>query len=236
MRIAIVSDIHGNLAAFDAVLDDLARERPDRILHAGDLAAVGPRPVEVVDRVRELGWEGVAGNWDLVFQPGGAGRIGDMPPRFQALYRPLVEWTRERLSPARIAWLAELPRERWEDDFVLLHAGPADLWSAPLAGAPDEVLLETYRNLGSDLVIYAHIHQPFVRHIGGLTIANSGSVGLPYDGDPRASYVLIEDGVPAVRRVAYDVEREIHDLTASGFPAAAQTAPAQRTGTYIQPP
>ncbi len=71
----------------------------------------------------------------------------------------------------------------------------------------------------AELVVYGHIHRPYVRTLVGLTVANSGSVGLPYDGDWRASYLLIEDGTVSVRRVEYDLERELSDIRSSGFPS-----------------
>jgi predicted phosphodiesterase len=81
MRVAVVSDIHGNLSALEAILDDLARQQPDLVLHGGDLAANGSRPAEVIDRVRELGWPGVAGNWVLAETYGDLGaELAECPP------------------------------------------------------------------------------------------------------------------------------------------------------------
>lgn len=235
MRIAVLSDIHGNLAALDAVLADLARHRPDLVLHGGDLAALGPRPAEVIDRIRELGWAGVAGNWDLALGPTGDSRIGALPESFRSLFAPLASWTREQIGQERIAWLATLPLEYRHPQLLLLHASPTDLWSAPPTDAGDRVLAETYGGLSARQVVYAHIHHPFVRRIGDLTVANTGSVGLPYDADPRASYLLLSDGAPAIQRVEYDVEREVADLQAAGFPAPAWLAQVQRSGTFSLP-
>jgi diadenosine tetraphosphatase ApaH/serine/threonine PP2A family protein phosphatase len=83
--------------------------------------------------------------------------------------------------------------------------------------------------------VYGHIHRPFVRDLGSMTVANSGSVGSPYDGDPRASYLLVnEDGAAEVIRVEYDVEREAAGLLASGYPAAEQLAESRRRGEYVR--
>lgn len=78
----------------------------------------------------------------------------------------------------------------------------------------------TYAELEHQIVVYGHIHLPFVRPVSNLTVANSGSVGLPFDGDPRASYLLITESIAAVRRVEYNVEREVRALLASGLPHA----------------
>jgi predicted phosphodiesterase len=97
----------------------------------------------------------------------------------------------------------------------------------------DADLLKTYAALDAALVVYGHIHRPFVRDLGSLTVANSGSVGAPYDGDPRASYLLVDDGCAEVIRVAYDVEREIEGLLRSGYPDAERVAETRRLGEYI---
>jgi len=86
--------------------------------------------------------------------------------------------------------------------------------------ADDAQLISTYRPCGTSLVVYAHIHRPYVRRVGGLTVANSGSVGSPFDGDPRAAYLLIDAGRPQVVRVEYDVEREVSLLLRFGHPDA----------------
>jgi len=181
MRVAIVSDVHGNLTALEAVLADLAQVRPDVVAHGGDLAFRGPRPAECVDRIRELGWPGVMGNMD---------RAVETHAR-----EPQIAWIRERLGEERNAWLQSLPMEwRHEDGIALVHAVPGDLWRAVPPDADDAELRATYGPLGAPVAVYCHIHRAYARRIGDLTVANCGSVGLPFDGDPRASYLLVRDG------------------------------------------
>src|SRR5207237_10219156 len=100
-------------------------------------------------------------------------------------------------------------------DLPAMQATPADLWSAPMPDATEHTLVETYGGHEARLVAYGHIHRPYVRRLPALTVMNSGSVGLPYDGDWRAAYLLLEDGVPSIRRVAYDLERARDDLRAA---------------------
>src|SRR5918912_491056 len=226
MRIAIVSDIHGNLAALDAVSADLARHDPDLVIHLGDVVVLGPRPAAVVDRIRELGWPGVLGNTDEMLWE---------PALQQEQERPSLPWAREHLGAERIAWLRTLSREWRHHDLLAMHASPGDLWSAPMPDAPERTLVETYGGRGASLVAYGHIHRPYVRRLPGCTIMNSGSVGLPYDGDWRASYLLLEDGVPSIRRVAYDLERALDDLRAAGYPLATWQAEVQRQGRFTRP-
>ncbi|HZV50174.1 MAG TPA: metallophosphoesterase family protein [Candidatus Dormibacteraeota bacterium] len=226
MRIAIVSDVHGNLAALEAVIADLRQAAPDLVVHGGDLALNGPRPAECVDRIRELGWPGVVGNTDqaLWWMPPG------LPENTVRVFARLVERTAELLGEGRIGWLRRLPAEwRREDEIALVHAVPGDTWKGVMPDAPDQELERWYGSLGAALAVYGHIHRPYVRRLGRLTVANSGSVGLPYDGDPRPSYLLVTDGEPEVRRVAYDVERHLRDLESSGYPSAGWLAAQART-------
>jgi putative phosphoesterase len=241
MRIAVVSDLHGNLAALEAVAEDLERERVDLVVHGGDLVTTGPRPAEVLDRVRELGWAGVVGNTDeMLWDASARAEQERKAPRLvgwlHQLFETLAPWARERLGQERIDWLRRLPREWRSERLLVMHASPQDLWRAPLPDASDTELRTVFGEQGAELVVYGHIHQPYVRALNsGLTVANSGSVGLPYDGDWRASYLLLEDGQAAVRRVAYDLQRELADIRSAGFPLGHWLAESQRHGRYARP-
>lgn len=239
MRAAVVSDVHGNLTALDAVVDDLARREVDTVVHGGDLALAGAQGAEVVDRIRELGWPGVVGNVDeLLWRPEEQAAQLRSAPRLAALLELLfgdyARATREALGEERLAWLRGLPVEHRAEELLVLHASPGDLWRAPMPDADDSELSSTYGSAGAPVVVYGHIHRPFVREAGpGLTVANSGSVGSPFDGDPRASYLLVEDGIPRVVRVDYDVEREVELVLRSGYPDAERIAEMRRTGRFV---
>lgn len=229
VRVAVVSDVHGNLAALDAVLDDLGREPPDLVVQGGDLALGGPRPAEVIDRVRELGWPGVRGNTDQAFWDLTGARESIKP-----LIEPGLSFARELIGADRIAWLRSLPLAWRSEGMALVHAVPDDPWPAVFPDAGDEVLAATYGPLGEPLAVYCHIHIPYIRRLERLTVANSGSVGMPADGDWRASYLVVVDGEPSLKRVEYDLERELADLAASGHPDAEQLAEGRRQGRMIQ--
>src|SRR5919205_395428 len=174
MRIAIVSDIHGNLAALDAVSADLARHEPDLVIHLGDLAVLGPRPAAVVDRIRELGWPGVLGNTDeMLWAPARQEEQERRAPKLRTwlhtLFATLAPWAREHLGAERIAWLRTLPREWRHHDPLAVHASPGDLWSAPMPDAQDRTLVDTYGGRGASLVAYGHIHRPYVRRLPELS-------------------------------------------------------------------
>ena len=240
MRLAVVSDVHGNLAALEAAVADLRAMSPDLVVQAGDLAALGPRPAEVVDRIRELGWPGVVGNtdemlWDGSIEAEQRSRAPKLRSWLDVLFGVLAPWASERLGEDRLAWLGSLSRERIRAGVRVLHASPRDLWRAPMPDAGDRELQDTYRAEGIAVAVYGHIHRPFVRTLERLTVANSGSVGLPWDGDWRPSYLLLDDGRPTVRRVAYDLDRERLDLIDSGFPLADWLEGVQRSGTFTRP-
>jgi predicted phosphodiesterase len=241
MRVAIVSDVHGNLTAFYAVVADIQRQAPDLVLHGGDLALMGGQPAEVIDRVRELGWPGVVGNTDeILWQPEEQARQEERAPKLGALLRLIFEQyapaTLELLGEQRVDWLRQLPAEYRLDELVLMHAAPGDLWRAPAPDAEDAQLSAVYEPLDTATAVYGHIHRPYTRSPKpGLTVANSGSVGTPWDKDPRASYLLVEDGRPRVIRVAYDIEREAALLLSSGYPDAPRLAEMRRLGAFLRP-
>ena len=240
MRVALVSDIHGNMTALEAVIADIDRRAPDAVVHGGDLALMGAHPAEVVDRVRELGWPGVVGNTDeLLWRPEERKVQERRAPKLSALLGLLFEEyapaTRELLGDERLAWLRGLPAEERVDDLVVLHAAPGDLWRAPMPDATDAELADVYGRSEAGGVAYGHIHRPYVRALGSMTVANCGSVGMSWDGDPRASYLLVEDGEPSVLRVEYDVERAARALERAGYPDAARLGEMHRRGCFLPP-
>jgi putative phosphoesterase len=245
MRIAVVTDVHGNLSALEAVIADLTRVAPDVVVHGGDLVAMGHRPADVLDRVRERGWPGIQGNTDeMLWRPELFDRFMTGAPQLAHIWTMVFQQqgpaTRERLGADRIEWLRQLPTEWRDDDLAVVHATPGNLWQSPIADASDADLATAYAPLGRRIAAYGHIHVPFVRRIDGidreLIVANCGSVGMPFDGDPRASYLIVDDGVPATRHVEYDVEGEVKGLLQSGYPDAGRLAEALRTGRFIMPP
>lgn len=225
MRLAIVSDIHGNLVALEAVLADLDHVRPDAVVLGGDLALGGPHPVEVVDRLRALRWPSVLGNTDEALDES---RLPESA-RNGFVAKPAAR-TREMLGPERVAWLTGLPL-RWDGENVaVVHATPADRWSIVAHDAADERLREVYAPLDAATAVYGHIHHAFARDVGGLTVVNSGSVSLSLDGDVRACYAVIEDGRVEHRRVEYDVDRVAAEFAAIDYPNGETYAKWLRAG------
>jgi predicted phosphodiesterase len=234
MRIAVVSDVHGNRTAFEAVLADLRLAAPDLILHGGDLADAGASPVEIVDRIRDLGWPGVVGNTDeMLARPETFEEFAGQSPHLQPLWaatREMAAVTRDALGEERLAWLRALPRIGMHGSMALVHASPDTPWRAPAPEASDAVLESTYSPLGRPVAVYGHIHRPYIRALAGLTVVNAGSVSLSYDGDRRASYLLLDESAPTIRRVEYDMDKELKALAGSGLPHSGWIAKILESG------
>jgi predicted phosphodiesterase len=241
MRIAIISDIHGNLTALDAVLADLRQQKPDVVFHGGDLPYGGSHPAEVIDCIAQEGWKGVLGNtdemlWDTSARAALEAAAPKLKPLFKTLFDVCGPATRKMIGESRLEWLRALPAGLRHENLALLHASPGNLWRAPMDTADDAELEKTYSQVGAETVVYCHIHRPFIRKVGSMTACNTGSVGSPYDGDTRSSYLMIDDGKPAIRRVAYDVEKEVGRLLASDYPHKEWIAEMRCKGSYLPPP
>ena len=244
MRIAIVSDIHGNRTAFEAVLADLRETSPDLILHRGDLADGGASPAEIVDRIRDLGWQGVLGNTDEMHsRPESLDEFASQstaPPALWAAVREMAAATRAVLGEERIAWLRGLPNVHIHDSIALVHASPNNAWRAPGPEASDAELESIYAGLGQPIAIYGHIHRSFIRSVpcsqgAEMLVANTGSVSLSYDGDCRAAYLLLDEWQPSLRRVEYDVDKELKALSTCGLPHADWVAKTLRSASPQMP-
>ena len=112
--------------------------------------------------------------------------------------REMAAFTRELLGEDRLQWLRELPRQQVCGSVALVHATPDTCWTSPTPAATDMELEDAYAKLEQKITVYGHIHLPFVRHVSKRTVANSGSVGMPFDGDHRASYLLITGPTAAI--------------------------------------
>lgn len=241
MRIAVLSDIHGNLSAFEAVLADIRQASPDLVVHGGDLADSGSSPVEIIDRIRDLGWQGVMGNTDeMLVRPGaleGFAAKSSAPAALWGAVREIASATRVVLGEKRLAWLRELPMIVSEEGFAVVHASPGSCWRAPAADAADSELETIYGSLGQPIVVFGHTHRPLIRSVAGKLklLINAGSVGLPYDGDPRASYLILDGSAASIRRVEYDLDKELKVLALCGLPGAEWTAKMLRTSSPQMP-
>ncbi len=236
-RIAVLSDIHANLTALEAIIADIRNVGADLVVHGGDLMSGATRPAEVIDRVRELNWPGVYGNTDEMLWAPHRSAETLQAPHLHRIRDLLLTHTRpatlEAIGDERLAWLRELPL-RWSDhNLTVVHAVPDNAWAVVAADAPDEQMERVFGALATTRVVYGHIHVPFVRALPTCTVTNAGAVSQSFDGDPRASYALIDAEHVKIRRVAYDVDAEVRLLMRSDDPFAESTIETLRTGRYV---
>lgn len=218
MKIAVVSDIHGNLLALDAVVTDIEAQGVDEVWCGGDIGWAGPWASECIDRVRSYGWKTVRGNAD-VWITGDPQTI--MDPTERARYEEIAE--QHAISPEQAQWLVGLPiGHSGPGSILLVHGTPASPFTAPEPDGPPAEF-ETYEGRAS-LVIYGHVHKAGVRRLrDGTIVANAGSVGLPLDGI-SACYLLVEAVGPELtlihKRVLFDRRGARAQARAMGGPGA----------------
>ena len=217
MKILVVSDLHGNWPALEAV----AAVPHDAVLCLGDIVGYGPEPGRCLRWLRGRDAHIVQGNHDRALAE-------DVPPRC----RPDFEWlaaaaagiARGQLGQEEMEFLRGLPRTLAlildGKRIVLLHATPSDPLYSYLGPDPDR-WREAVTGIKADLLLVGHTHRPFHFQFGGLQVLNPGSLGQPKDGDARAAYAVIENGVPRLERASYPVERTVEGLEASGIAPAA---------------
>src|SRR5713226_2873008 len=224
MKVALIGDAHGNLHALEAVLRGIRRRRVDAIWNLGDAVGYGAFPEEVVVRLRQEGALSIAGNFDL--------RVLDADPRDPEAGRTSVDkwiapvWAHENLSPSSLRYLASLPRERRlfaeGRKVLLIHGSPASNTERLEPTTSPDRLAELAAMARAELVLLGHSHMPFVRQAEGVTFVNPGGVGRSDDGDPRASYAVLdaqEGGVKVTHhRVTYDVRAAADALVGRGLP------------------
>ncbi|GAC1311375.1 MAG: metallophosphoesterase family protein [Vulcanimicrobiaceae bacterium] len=244
MRLACLSDIHGNLRALDACLADLREQGgADAIVGVGDYCMDGPRPEAVVDRLRELGATCVRGNTDRSIVDAPPAAPGEDPEDERE--RRAIVWQRERLGEDRIAWLGALPfAERFAptatadpaDALLVVHANPKSddehLWP----DADDALLERVTSDVAERTIAFGHLHLPYVRMWRERLFVNVASAGLPKDGDPRAGYAILTARAGGWqvrhRRVAFDVERVVREIESSGMPGARKRVNVLRRHRY----
>jgi predicted phosphodiesterase len=235
MRYALISDIHANLPALDAVLEDIRRQGVDATFHLGDLVGYAPWPNEVVARIREERIGGIAGNYDSTvgtdYKHCGC-RYED--PRQAELSQLSFVWTKEHCSPETKRYLAALPfrvdlrplgGHAAGPTVILVHGTPTlntVYWTMDRTDSFCSQMARVAGARAGDVICFGHTHVAWSRVVEGIHFVNTGSVGRPKDGDPRAGYVLLdvaEDGPRAdVVRVHYDVAAATRAIRESGLP------------------
>ena len=210
MRIAIFSDIHGNLQALEAVLADITAQKPDAVYCLGDLVGYGANPNEVTARVRTEGVPTIMGNYDdgVGFDRDECGCAYREDAERERGQRSL-EWTKAQVTADHKGHLRTLKAEiRFEADgrrVLLVHGSPRKMNEYLFEDRPLSSFQRLAVSSNADIIVFGHTHKPYVKDVDGVVFVNAGSVGKPKDGDWRACFALIDDGTPSFRRVEYDV-------------------------------
>jgi putative phosphoesterase len=244
-RVALLGDVHGNIAALDAALREIERQRPDVLAITGDHVLNGPHPAEVVQRVRELDEAGaivVQGNTDIAvadFDYAAAFPWLDEVPQG---HRAAAEWAHDRLDASALDYLRRLPAERriqLDGSMVLVcHGSPGSQTSGLAVDLDPSVTVERVTRTDARVIACGHTHVADVRELGRKLICNPGSCGYAFDGDPSACWALltVDDGDPRAElfRTPYDAQQVSDELSMRGLPGDVYRAATVRTGRFIR--
>lgn len=220
IRMAVIADIHGNMPALEAVIDDLEHQSVDEVLVAGDLVGRGPQGSRVVKRIRELGWPTIAGNHEeylLGF------RRGEIPER----WKTAEEWAAGRWMAAELdeddaTHLESLPFSLERPGLKVVHGTPTTNRDGIGPWTRDAELQSHLQHVEERVLVCAHIHRPMIRELAGVLVVNVGAVGLPFNRDHRAQYAIFSSGGEygwdvELRQVPYDLTRIFEICESTGF-------------------
>jgi predicted phosphodiesterase len=245
-RVAVLSDVHGNLAALEAVRKAIKREKPDAVIVAGDHVMNGPDPVGVVDALREMEASGatiVQGNTDVaVADFDYSAAFPWFTDGIPDTYVAAAEWAHDELGEDRIGWLRRLPSERrlmLDDTMVLAcHASPGSQTQGFDTQLDPSVMLERISRTDARVICCGHTHLPEDRDLGWKIIVNDGSAGYVFDGDPTASWALVTlDGdeiQTEIRRSEFDTMAVANAISARGLAGDVYRAATVRTGKQVR--
>ncbi len=222
MRIAILADIHANLFALDAVIDDLDRQNVDEVLIGGDIVGRGPMGSAAIKRIQERGWNGVRGNHEDYLLSFHHNKI---PEEWHALSEwSAARWMAKELDDESIQFIDALPFSRTSsrtNELRLVHGSPRSHTEGIGPWTPEEDVEHHLASVDEKIIICAHTHRPMERHTASGLVVNVGSVGLPFNADNRAQYAILTHQNNAwsveFRQVPYDREAFVRYYKTSGF-------------------
>ena len=246
-RIVVLSDVHGNAVALEAVRKALRGEKPDMVAVAGDLVLNGPDPAGTIDLLREMEADGaviVSGNTDIAvadfdYAAAFPWMADGVPETFQAA----TEWAHDALGDERVSWLRRLPAERRlraDDGTMVLvcHASPGSQTNGFDQALDPSVTIERVSGTDARIIACGHTHLPEIRDLGWKLIVNDGSAGYTFDGDPTASWARLDinDGAveAEIRRTEFDALSVANAISARGLPGDVYRAATVRTGKLVR--
>jgi putative phosphoesterase len=223
-RVAVITDIHGNLPALQASLDAIDSLGVDGIYCGGDLVGYGPHPDEVCRLIEQRRIPTIYGNYDYAI-----GRdledcgCAYRDQRDRDLGQLSIAWTLEHTDDASKQFMRDLPFdlsfELGGRRVRLVHGSPRKVNEYLFADKPARTFERIAAGADCDMLVFGHTHQPWVAEYGGVLFVNCGSVGKPKDGDPRAAFALLEPGGAWIERAAYDAAAVAREIEAAGLPA-----------------
>jgi putative phosphoesterase len=226
-RVAVITDVHGNLAALQAVLAELDGRGVGELYCGGDLVGYGPHPNQVCRLIEERGIPTIYGNYDYAIgrdlEDCGCAYV-DRHDR--ELGQRSVEWTLANTDSRSKAFMRELPFDLRFDlgpsRVRLVHGSPRKVNEYLFEEKPARLYERLAREAGCDVLVFGHTHKPWIHEYGGVRFVNCGSVGKPKDGDPRAAFALLElrrdEVIASIERVAYDADAVAREVAAAGLP------------------
>ena len=246
LTLALVSDVHGNIAALDAALADIRSQKADRIVVLGDLALNGPRPAETVARIMELDAAGaavIAGNTDIAVADGDYAAAFPWLDEVPAAHQAASEWARDQLSDEQLEYIRRLPAERrlsaGEVMVLACHGSPGSQTSGLPADLDPSLTVQRVTRTDARVIACGHTHVADSRELGRKLIVNPGSCGFAFDGSPDACWALLtlpDDGEPSVqlRRPTYDAQAVSIEVSERGLPCDVYRAATIRTGRFVR--
>ena len=244
MQIAILTDIHGNQHALEAVLKDLAHQPVDFVVFGGDVALFGSRPSECWELVRSKGWPCVQGNTDryILDLPTKLEELGAAESAFGKFLAENVAWARSQIGPEEARYLGAMETEVCIDSSAgrvhVVHGVPGNDEVGIKPSDDDGKIEATLSHIEATVLVCAHTHTAFVRHVGRALVVNCGSIGRTHDGIPGiATYALLDDGgnrwSASIRRIPYNHLEAHAEIYTRGVPLTNAFANTLLTG--LQP-
>jgi len=225
LRMAIISDVHGNWRALKAVLGHAQKKNIQTIWHLGDFVGYGPWPNEVIETIRESRIDSIIGNYDLKVLDFAKNRRAWQKSKHPVKYFSFA-WTHKNLKKGNANYLRGLPSKMLNffggKRFLLVHGSPVAIDEPLTKDTPTKRFRKLAKRVKEDIVLCGHSHEFFVRKIAGVTFINPGSAGHPLDGDRRASYVIVEMKNDKLKvknyRLKYNLQPTLKRMRAKRFP------------------
>ncbi len=245
-RVVVLSDVHGNVTALEAVRKAINREKPDAVLVAGDHVMNGHDPAGTVEILRDMERNGaiiVQGNTDIaVADADYAAAFPWLQDGVSEAIQAAAEWAHDALDDEALAWLRRLPAERrlriGETMLLVTHASPGSQTAGFDTNLDASVTLERLSKTDARVICCGHTHIPDIRDFGWKQIVNGGSAGNVFDGDPTASWAIVtidEETVTAeIRRTEFDTMIAANAISARGLPGDVYRAATVRTGKLVR--